>query len=163
MNNKDIHITEIKSQDRPFVTAFISENWGSPMIVTRGRIYDSAELSGFVFKSNDEIIGLITYTIENNECIILTLDSKMENKGLGTSLINKVIGYAKEKGCQRIWLTTTNDNTRAIRFYQKRGFEWVGYYPDSMIESRKLKPEIPESGFDNIPIKHELEFELRLG
>lgn len=163
MNNTDFQITEILPEDKPLVTAFISENWGSPMIVTRGRIYDSAELSGFVFKSNDIIIGLITYTIENNECIILTLDSKTENKGLGTSLLNKVRDHATEKGCQRTWLTTTNDNTRAIRFYQKRGFEWIGYYPNAMIESRKLKPEIPVFGFDNIPIKHELEFEMRLG
>ena len=77
-------------------------------------------------------------------------------------MINKVIEKAKISGCKRVWLITTNDNTNAIRFYQKRGFEWVGFYRNSMDDSRKLKPEIPQLGEDNIPIKHEIEFELRL-
>lgn len=29
-------------------------------------------------------------------------------------------------------------------------------------ESRKIKPQIPLLGFDDIPILHEIEFELRL-
>jgi ribosomal protein S18 acetylase RimI-like enzyme len=69
---------------------------------------------------------------------------------------------ARESGCRRVWLITTNDNTRAIGFYQKRGFEWVGFYKDAMVEARKLKPEIPELGINNIPIKHEIEFEMIL-
>jgi ribosomal protein S18 acetylase RimI-like enzyme len=77
-------------------------------------------------------------------------------------LINNVIEKAKKCNCMRVWLITTNDNTHALRFYQKRGFEWVGFYKNSMDDSRKLKPEIPELGDDNIPIKHEIEFELRL-
>lgn len=55
-----------------------------------------------------------------------------------------------------------NDNLHAIRSFQKRGFEWVGFYKDSVNESRKLKPEIPEFGEDDIPIKHEIEFERRI-
>ena len=47
-----------------------------------------------------------------------------------------------------------------IPIYQKRGFEWGGFHKDAMLESRKLKPEIPEYGEDGIPIKHELEFEF---
>ena len=77
-------------------------------------------------------------------------------------LINRVIEKAKLYRCKRVWLITTNDNSHAIRFYQKRGFEWVGFYKDSVQDSRKLKPEIPELGDDDIPIKHEIEFELKL-
>jgi ribosomal protein S18 acetylase RimI-like enzyme len=113
-------------------------------------------LPGFVCKNNGKIIGLITYDIENNECEIVTLDSKINNIGLGTKLINKVIAKAKDQGCKRVWLITTNDNSNAIRFYQKRGFEWVGFYKDAMLESRKIKPEIPEYGNDKIPLKHEI-------
>lgn len=90
------------------------------------------------------------------------MNSETKKIGLGTELVNRVIEKAKESNCRRVWLITTNDNTSAIRFYQKRGFEWVGFHKDAIEESRKLKPEIPELGDDGIPIKHELEFEYRL-
>ena len=58
--------------------------------------------------------------------------------------------------------TKTNDNTNAIRFYQKRCFDWVGFHKDAMEVSRELKPEIPLLGNDQIPIKHEIEFDYKL-
>ncbi len=160
MDNTKFNITEVKAEDKLLVASFITDHWGSPLIVTRGKIHHSAALYGFVYKENDKIIGLITYRIENDECEIISLNSKLENKGLGTSLLNNVISYSRINRCKRVWLITTNDNTKAIRFYQTRGFEWTGFYKNAIMESRKLKPEISEFGFDNIPIKHEIEFEL---
>ena len=162
MNENSFDITEIGEPDRSPVSKFISESWGSVLSVSRGKVHDTSTLPGFVCKEHDKIIGLLTYNIENDECEIVTLDSKISNKGLGTSLLNRVIEKAKLKKCKRIWLITTNDNSNAIRFYQKRGFEWIGFYKDVMKEYRRLKPEIPEFGNDNIPIKHEIEFEYRL-
>jgi GNAT superfamily N-acetyltransferase len=162
MSEVDFIISEISDADRRLVSNFISDIWGSSLSVSRGRIYDTAKLPGFICKENDKTIGLVTYNIDSGDCEIVTLDSKMNNKGLGTRLINKVIEKAKANNCKRVWLITTNDNTHAIRFYQKRGFEWVGFYRDAMKESRKLKPEIPELGNDDIPIKHEIEFEYRI-
>ena len=75
--------------------------------------------------------------------------------------IDKVIKIANENKCKRIWLITTNDNTKAIRYYQKKGFSIKDIYINSIQESRKIKPEIPLYGFDNIPILHEIEFELQ--
>jgi len=162
MSNTKFHITEIKTEDKTLVASFISKNWGSPIVVVKSKMYNSVELPGFIYKENEKIIGLITYKIENDYCEIVTLDSKLENKGLGTSLLNKVIDLSRKNTCKRIWLITTNDNTKAIRFYQKRGFEWNGFYKNAIKVSRRLKPEIPEFGFDSIPIKHEIEFELKL-
>ncbi|MFC2084070.1 GNAT family N-acetyltransferase [Bacteroidota bacterium] len=155
-------IFEITDADKNLVSNFITDNWDSSFSVSKGKIHDTPELPGFICKKEKKVIGLITYNIENNECEIVTLDSKIENKGLGTRLVNKVLDVAKENNCNRVWLITTNDNSNAIRFYQKKGFEWVGFYKDSIRESRKLKPEIPELGNDNIPIKHEIEFEYRI-
>ena len=163
MNNSDFKISEIQDEDKILVTNFITDNWESPISVSKGKVHNTAELPGFICKADDKIIGLITYYIENNACEIVTLNSEINNKGLGTKLINKVIAKAKANNCKRVWLITTNENSNSIRFYQKRGFEWVGFYKDAMKESRKLKPEIPEFGNDQIPIKHEIEFEYRLG
>jgi len=59
-------------------------------------------------------------------------------------------------------LITTNDNINAIKFYQKRGFDLKAAHINAMDISRKLKPGIPLIGMHNIPIKHELEFEIIL-
>ena len=53
---------------------------------------------------------------------------------------------AKENGCKRLWLITTNDNMEALTFYQKRGFSLVAVHVGSLAESRKLKPQIPLVG-----------------
>jgi len=57
----------------------------------------------------------------------------------------------------------TDDQIKSIAEELKCGLEWVGFFKDAIRESRKLKPEIPEFGDDSIPIKHELEFEYRIG
>lgn len=162
MNNPNFKINEIEKADSSLIASFITEQWGSPMTVSKGRLSNTADLPGFILKINGAVRGLITYHIDGKDCEIVTLDSKINQRGLATQLINKVIEKARSSGCKRVWLITTNDNTHAIRFYQKRGFEWVGFYRNSMDDSRILKPEIPESGNDGIPIKHEIEFEWRL-
>jgi hypothetical protein len=63
---------------------------------------------------------------------------------------------------QARWLITSNDNIRALRFYQRRGWDMVALYRNAVDESRKLKPEIPQRGDHDIPVRHEIEFELLL-
>ncbi len=155
-------ITPINEKARNKIVNFIEENWGSTIIVTKGKIHSADKLKGYVFIVNDKIKGLISYCIENNECEIVSLDSLIEHQGIGTNLIDKVIEIAKEHNCKRIWLVTTNDNTKAIRYYQKKGFNIKNIYINSVQESRKIKPEIPLYGFDDIPILHEIEFEIIL-
>ncbi|BCJ99468.1 GNAT family N-acetyltransferase [Anaerocolumna chitinilytica] len=163
-HNKDklFHIIEINEKYKGNVINIISENWGSNLIVTKGKVYNAEELPGLLAISNENIIGLITYYIHETECEIVSLISFEENKGVGTALIQRVLTIAREAGCKRLFLITTNDNTRAIRFYQKRGFDFAAFYRNEILESRKLKPQIPLIGYDGIPILHELEFEMDL-
>jgi GNAT superfamily N-acetyltransferase len=155
-------ITEISGVDRSLISDFITRHWGSSFSVSKGKMYSIVDLPGFVCIQDGKITGLITYNMVKKDCEIVTLNSEIENEGLGTQLINKVINVAKRNRCKRVWLITTNDNVNAIRFYQKRGFDWIGFYRDAINESRKLKSEIPWYGNDGIPIRHEIEFEYRL-
>jgi hypothetical protein len=60
-----------------------------------------------------------------------------------------------------VWLITTNDNTKALRFYQRLGFDLVRLDRDAVTEARRrLKPTIATHA-DGIPIRHELEMEWR--
>jgi GNAT superfamily N-acetyltransferase len=119
-------------------------------------------LPGYVVLIDDEINGLITYNISNDECEIVSLDSKVEGRGIGSTLINLVVEKAKESICKRIWLITSNDNLKAIRFYQKRGFDIKAVHQNAITEARKIKPSIPWVGIDGIPVRHEIEFDLIL-
>lgn len=157
-----IQMIEIHEGNRSAVVNAISDNWGSNIIVTKGKIHRAEELPGFLAIEHGNIIGIITYHISEKECEIVSLDSFSENRGTGTLLIKHLISTAREKGCQRVFLITTNDNTRAIRFYQKRGFDLAAIHRNAISESRKIKPQIPLTGFDGIPILHELEFEMIL-
>ena len=89
--------------------------------------------------------------------------STVEGRGAGTSLLGAVRDAATAAGCRRVWLVTTNDNVHAIAFYQRRGWDWVAFHRDAITTARRsLKPEIPERGDGGVPVRHEIELELRL-
>ena len=70
---------------------------------------------------------------------------------------------AREAGCRRLWLVTTNDNVDALRFYQRRGFRLTELQAGAVDVSRAtLKPSIPEVGDHGIPIRDELVLERSL-
>lgn len=54
------------------------------------------------------------------------------------------------------------NDTHAIRFYQQFGFTLREVHINALEKSRKLKPSIPLIGMDNIPLRHEFEFEIIL-
>lgn len=155
-------IQPIDAKYRDAVNVLLKKEWNCPPSVSRGNAIDTTLLPGFVSLSGNQINGVITYNIKNSECEIVTLNSFEENKGVGTALINAVRSVAKDNKCARIWLITTNDDINAIRFYQIKGFEWVATHINAMNTSRKIKPSIPLTGMYHIPIKHELEFEMKL-
>jgi GNAT superfamily N-acetyltransferase len=154
-----IEIRPIDEQTRKTVVDFITESWGAPIVVTKGKVHSADQLPGFIAYINGQLTGLLTCHIENGECEVVSLDSIIENHGIGTRLLEEVIKKAKDQQCKRVWLITTNDNTGAIRFYQKRGFRLAGIRLNAIEEARKIKPQIPLYGCDNIPILHEIEFE----
>ena len=155
-------IREIAPNDREKVNCFLREQWGGTMMVLRGELVELDGAPGFIAWEDGEFVGLVTYMIEAGECEVLSLDSLRERKGNGTALMDKVISLAREAGCRRVKLITTNDNINALRFYQKRGFDMAALYRNAMVKSRSMKPSIPLIGMDGIPLRHELELELVL-
>ena len=47
----------------------------------------------------------------------------LRHKGIGTILMEALERRLKEKGCIRYYLLVAKDNTKAVDFYQKRGWE----------------------------------------
>ena len=157
-----MEIRAAAENDRDWVRALLTERWGAVELVTRGRIHQGDRLPGFIAFDGDRRVGLVTYTIENGECEIVSLDSLASGKGIGTALVKTIVELARARSCRRVWLITTNDNTGALRFYQKVGFSLVTVHRDAICLSRELKPGIPEIGIDGIPIRDEIELEISL-
>ncbi len=156
-------IRPLQEHDRPWVSDLLTSRWAGTDIVTRGRVHRADSLPGFAAVADDgEPIGLVTYDVGADACEIVSLDSVMEGHGVGTALIKAVQAMASTTGCERLWLVTTNDNVRALRFYQKRGFVLAALHRDAIERSRQLKSTIPAIGADGIPIRDEIELELIL-
>ena len=92
----------------------------------------------------------------------MTIESTKPGIGIGTMLIKAVTQTAREAGCKRLWLITTNDNLHALHFYQKRGFRLVTVHRNAVDAARQLKPRIPLIGNDQIPLHDEIELEMML-
>lgn len=122
------------------------------------------EHGGFIVEGNEgDGLGVLMFKTEDKECEILSIDSFKEGHGIGTALLNELKKKCQSRGISTLWLITSNDNTYAMKFYQKRGFDMVAVRRNAIIESRKLKPSIPLVGTDEIEIKHEVEFEIKMG
>jgi DNA-3-methyladenine glycosylase I len=149
--------------EREWSTAFLRAEWGETGVARRGELIDASPLPGFVALVGGERAGLVTYAVRGDECEVVTIDSLREGIGVGRALLDAVRNAAVEAGCRRLWLVTTNNNVRALEIYQRWGMELVAFRRDAVAEARKtLKPSIPERAENGIPIKHELELELRL-
>lgn len=159
---KNISYKEVSNDDRKWVHAFIKKYWSSDKVVVHNTIYYPENLDGFFAEYKSKKIGLITYLIKDKKCEIVTINSLIENQGIGSNLVELVINDAKKKRCKNVWLITTNDNINAICFYLKLGFYLIKVYPDALTESRKIKPEIPIIGANGIPMRDELEFTYHL-
>ena len=155
-------IRPVNKDDKAWIAALLEEWWAGPRIVSRGKIHRTDESPGFIAVWDGEPSGLITYEIIGDNCEITSINSLAEGQGIGSALVDAVTDAATQAGCRRLWLITTNDNTAALRFWQKRGFKLVAVYPDAVEQSRRIKPEIPLTGNDGIPIRDEIELEMIL-
>lgn len=155
-------IRPLTTADREWVTYQLTTQWGSPLIVRQGEQIRAERLPGWIAEFQGKLAGLATYLIRGRDCEIVTLHSLVGGIGIGSTLIDTVCQLATLQCCQRVWLITTNDNLHALGFYQRRGFCLVKIYPGEVDESRKVKPQIPLIGMNRIPIRDEIELELRL-
>jgi N-acetylglutamate synthase-like GNAT family acetyltransferase len=154
-----VSLRRLTADDLPGLRRFWIEHWHGEEIIAHGQVIRPEQVEGFVFGGWS---GLITFCFRGTECEITSINSLQDGQGTGSAMIEAVINEAKIKGCQRVFVITTNDNLRALGFYQKCGFSLVAIYRNAIDESRKRKPTIPRIGENGIPLRDEIELELLL-
>jgi ribosomal protein S18 acetylase RimI-like enzyme len=157
-----ISIVRLTQHDRAWVTRFLTDESDDTRVVSRGVLHQADTLPGFAAHMDGKPVGLLTNRIDGREMEVVTLHASLQRKGVGTALLAAARSAAKQAGCKRLWLITTNDNQPAIDFYSSRGMKLVAIHKDALARSRELKPEIPLFGVGGAPITDELEFEFPL-
>lgn len=90
----------------------------------------------FFAKKEDAIVGYLKVNFpgaqtepHGNDCLeierIYTFKQYF-GQGIGDILVKKAMGIAQAKNYAFVWLGVWEENARAIRFYQKHGFEIYG-------------------------------------
>ena len=73
----------------------------------------------------NHIIGSVRAYKENETCFIgkLIIDPDFQNQGIGTNLLRNLIKELTLNNIKQVILEVRKNNKKAIRFYQKHGFE----------------------------------------
>lgn len=157
-----MEVRPLEAGDRAWLERVLREETAGPLMASRGRLHDGGALPGLVAVHNGERAGALLHRIEGDELKVVFIATTVPGVGAGAALLGAAVELATRERCRRAWLVTTNDNTHAIGFYQRQGWDLIALHHDAVAESRRLKPTIPETSRDGIPIRHELEFERRI-
>lgn len=154
-----LRVRRREENDQQAVEAFLAER--SALRVARlGRLEHALEHPALVAEHKGALLGVLTFVLGERDCEILTLHAAERLRGTGSALVEAVERLAADEGCERLWVITTNDNTDALRFYQRRGFRLAALHPGAVNDSRsRLKPEIPPIGDHGIDLRDELELD----
>jgi len=159
-----ITVRPIDPSDAEFVRDEMTRHWGGTQIWSLGRAFEADRLPGFVALVGGERVGQVTYQVQDGgyQSEVVTLSVRHESRGVGSRLLEAAASAARAQACVRVYLTTTNDNIRAIGFYQREGWRLAALHKGNVDEARRRVPTIPIIGPSGIPVRDEIELELWL-
>jgi ribosomal protein S18 acetylase RimI-like enzyme len=158
-----VQVEPLRDDEHGWLAEVMEERWGGEPLVGRGRARSLAELTVLIARDDaGERVGVASYVIEDGGAELVTLDALREGEGVGSALVAEVARRVGAAGCPRLLVMTTNDNLRALRLYQRSGFRMAALRPGAVDEGRRLKPSIPDVGFDGIPISDEIDLVMEL-
>jgi GNAT superfamily N-acetyltransferase len=89
---------------------------------------DMGYFNCFIAVENDVVIGFATYFFSyyswSGKAIYLDdlyVPEPFRGRGIGTSLLDKIIETGKSENCKKVKWQVSNWNNKAIAFYKKRG------------------------------------------
>jgi uncharacterized protein YhfF len=156
-------VRELRWDERDWFEGLYRQRWGTTRMVSHAWLHDVTTLPGLVCERDGQRVGVLTFRPRpggQTECV--SVDAFARGVGVGAALTGGIVELGRRHGWSRVWLITTNDNTPALRAYQRLGWDLVALHYGAVSEARVIKPEIPELGLDGIPIRSELELEILL-
>lgn len=109
-----------------------------PFPWTRGNFHDSLE-SGYEARvlrdAAQDLLGyfLLMYVVEEVHLLNITVRPDQQGKGLGRTLLDKVLELSRDAGMHAVLLEVRPSNQHALSVYRHLGFMQIGmrknYYP----------------------------------
>jgi ribosomal protein S18 acetylase RimI-like enzyme len=148
--------------DTEYLRALLMKRWGDTLLMG-GRAWPCEQVRAFRAVDPDgELLGFVSWNILRATAMVFTLDSHKPGRGIGVRLLDAVAEAARREGAKAIRVMTTNDNTPALFYYQKLGFQLVGFFPAAVDIYRAVAPHLPTIGHGGLPIRDTLELEKAL-
>jgi GNAT superfamily N-acetyltransferase len=157
-------MAEVQVEPAPFeVIEEVWLRWGVP-IVSIGRHYMPADVDGLLIPGGEPAPrALVTWAVDGDRAEIVTLDAFEQGRGHGSRVLAEAERVLASRGVTHIRLVTTNDNTKALGFYVRRGYRLVAIHLDAMDEVYRVKPGAPRIGNDGVALRDLLELHKEVG
>lgn len=156
LRQRDMRLRTATTQE---VEEVWEERWFG-LVVGLDTVYKSEDVLGLALVNHlDELVGLVTYHVDGPSGQIVTLDTIERGRGFGRRLLEDVENKFHKLGLGRAWALMTNDNLRAAGLYLSRGYRLVKVHVDAVKKVREHKPDLPDRGYEGIPIRDLWEFE----
>ncbi len=128
------HIDEVaKLLKKEFLKPPYNETWILSKIISRvEEVFQDNRKYCFVALENHAVIGVVlasTFIFRDGErCFVeeFVIDSKSQNKGIGTQLLGRLEDECRKAKIKTLWLTA-NQKSNAKNFYTKNGFKASDY------------------------------------
>ncbi len=99
-------------------------------------LFNQEEVDGFVAELNNRLVGYEKNKFSSEETRYYVSSvyvlPECQGMGLGGRLLVLAERKALEYGLDRIWLGVMTQNTSALKWYRKKGFEFVEEFPFTM-------------------------------
>jgi ribosomal protein S18 acetylase RimI-like enzyme len=148
--------------DRKALDELLRLRWSDGTVSVRGKLIGVMDVEALGAYVDGRLQGVATWIVEESTLYLATLNNVTDRRGVSSALLEAMIALGREKGFRVLRALISNDNTRALRFYQRRGFRIVAVHIGIVDMMRRLKPAIPERGFDGILMRDEIELEMVL-
>ncbi len=136
-----IQTRECRTEDFDSVVALLRQLWPDKQLdpVALRRVYDRTLASDrqvyLCAESGKQIVGFGSLTIKSNlwsEAFVgyvdeLVVDEAHRGRGIGKQLLDHLISWARERGCNRIELDSAFHRKEAHAFYERQGFQSRAY------------------------------------
>ena len=96
--------------------AFLKEIY-NPYSVTKVALLDG-EVAGYICAG---------YLLDEGHILNLAVHPDLRRRNIATAVVEKVINELRMKGCRFLFLEVRVSNSSAIQFYERFGFQSVGY------------------------------------
>lgn len=141
---KAIRLESLKVAPSAFANTFA--DWSS---LSDEEWLDRMKIPVFAMLKGQEPVGIMGLMPQRGEkrshratIIMVYLRESERGVGLADELLQAVMDFAKEGGVRQLELNVNHTNARAIRFYERHGFERVGKIPAALIDKGQEVDEL---------------------